>query len=233
MYVHVGPSHYLVHFKDDDSIASVPKKLLLKPSAPSVGDACVVRWSDGVEYDATVVAMGKAITHTVHPTCTCSQYAIDISIVYTTGDAATIRKAERVASQNVGKENREPSPKKRKTSTPKKTTSKKTPSCRKPRQTAKPVRAQPPPPDFELGSPAPGLPPSPTVPLRKKELTSSCPTVSIPSSESLAQMSPPQSPARQPPAPISPTQEEYVEHLASGMSDFVTYRVRNLNFQRR
>lgn len=32
----------------------------------SVGDACTVKWSDGEEYDATVLAMGEGMF-----TCTC------------------------------------------------------------------------------------------------------------------------------------------------------------------
>ena len=49
----VGPSHYVVHSDEDDCIARVPRKSVVRPSMPSVGDA---EWSDGVEYTATVLA---------------------------------------------------------------------------------------------------------------------------------------------------------------------------------
>jgi len=57
----VGPSHYVVHFDEDDCIARAPRKSVVKPSMPSVGDACSVEWSDGVEYTATVLATGKSL----------------------------------------------------------------------------------------------------------------------------------------------------------------------------
>ena len=86
-----------------------------------------------------------------------------------TGNAAAARKAEREFSQNLGKENQEEAaPKKRKVnSTQKKKHLPKTPSRksnkkRKPLGTTQNV-------DFELGSPAPGLPPlsSAKTPSRK------------------------------------------------------------------
>ena len=55
----VGPSHYVVHFIDGDCIACVLKKVIVTPPEPIVGDACCMQWSDGVEYAATVLAMGK------------------------------------------------------------------------------------------------------------------------------------------------------------------------------
>ncbi len=55
----LGPSHYVVHFHEDDCIACVPKKHILRPTTPTVGDECCVRWSDGTEYTATVMAMGE------------------------------------------------------------------------------------------------------------------------------------------------------------------------------
>ena len=61
----VGPSHYVVHFIDDDCIACVPKKVIVTPPDPIVGDACCVQWSDGVEYAATVLAMGKCLLESV------------------------------------------------------------------------------------------------------------------------------------------------------------------------
>ena len=57
----VGPSHYVVHFDEDDCIARIPRKSMVRPSMPSVGDTCSVEWSDGVEYTATVLAMGKSL----------------------------------------------------------------------------------------------------------------------------------------------------------------------------
>ena len=57
----VGPSHYVVHFDEDDCIARIPRKSMVRPSMPSVGDTCSVKWSDGVEYTATVLAMGKSL----------------------------------------------------------------------------------------------------------------------------------------------------------------------------
>ena len=87
-----------------------------------------------------------------------------------TGNAAAAKKAERELSQNLGKENQEEAaPKKRKvnTSTLKekrlpKTPSRKSNKKRKPLVTTQNV-------DFELGSPAPGLPPpsSTKTPSRK------------------------------------------------------------------
>ena len=57
----IGPSHHVVHFSDDDCVACVPKKVILTPPEPTVGDACRVQWSDGMEYAATVLAMGKCL----------------------------------------------------------------------------------------------------------------------------------------------------------------------------
>lgn len=56
-----GPSHYVVHFHEDKCLACVPKKNILRPNNPypAVDDDCTVLWSDGSEYTATVVAMGK------------------------------------------------------------------------------------------------------------------------------------------------------------------------------
>ena len=81
-----------------------------------------------------------------------------------TGNAIAARKAERELSQNLGKENqKEAAPKKRKvnTSTQKakhlpKTPSRKSNKKRKPLVATQNV-------DFELGSPAPGLPPLPSA----------------------------------------------------------------------
>lgn len=55
----------MVHFIDDDCIACVPKKVIVTPPEPIVGDACCVQWSDGVEYAATVLAMGKCLLESV------------------------------------------------------------------------------------------------------------------------------------------------------------------------
>ena len=57
----VGPSHYVVHFKEDECVACIPKKSFQMPSNPVIGDSCSVLWSDGVEYAATVLAMGKCL----------------------------------------------------------------------------------------------------------------------------------------------------------------------------
>lgn len=48
-----------MQFKVDECIACVPKKVVLQPTQPTVGDECCVRWSDGVRYEATVLAMGE------------------------------------------------------------------------------------------------------------------------------------------------------------------------------
>ena len=57
-----GPSHYLLHFHFDDCVGVVPKKVILRPEIPSVGETCVVKWSDGKDYEATVKAVGKDCT---------------------------------------------------------------------------------------------------------------------------------------------------------------------------
>lgn len=64
----IGPSHLLVSFVEDGYVSCVPKKLVVSPSQPTAGDSCSVRWSDGVEYAATVVAMGELVpsTHCGH-----------------------------------------------------------------------------------------------------------------------------------------------------------------------
>ncbi len=59
--MNIGPSHFVVHFDVDECVACLPKKLMLRPADPSVGDSCTVQWSDGLEYAATVLAMGKGI----------------------------------------------------------------------------------------------------------------------------------------------------------------------------
>ena len=62
----IGPSYYVVHFDEDDCIARVPRKSVLKPARPSVGETCSIEWSDGVEYTATVLAMGKSLLLFLH-----------------------------------------------------------------------------------------------------------------------------------------------------------------------
>ena len=57
-----GLSHYLVHFHFDDCVGIVPKKVILRPEIPSVGETCVVKRSDGKDYEATMKAMGKDCT---------------------------------------------------------------------------------------------------------------------------------------------------------------------------
>ena len=52
-----GASHYVVQFEVDQCISVVPRKLLLDPPVPSVGDECRVEWS-GDEYTAKILAMG-------------------------------------------------------------------------------------------------------------------------------------------------------------------------------
>ena len=61
MLFSIGPSHYVVYFDKDDGVDRIPKKAVLKPPRPSVGDVCAVQWSDGVEYAATDLAMGKSL----------------------------------------------------------------------------------------------------------------------------------------------------------------------------
>ncbi len=57
--MYAGPSHFVIKFDVDGCVACVPKKRMVRPSDPSIGSTCTVRWSDGVEYAATVVAMGE------------------------------------------------------------------------------------------------------------------------------------------------------------------------------
>ena len=52
-----GVSHYVVQFECDKCIGVIPRKRLLDPPEPSVGDECRVEWS-GEEYTAKVMAMG-------------------------------------------------------------------------------------------------------------------------------------------------------------------------------
>ena len=40
-------------------MARIPKKTIMSPNLPGIGDACTVQWSDGNDYAATVVAMGN------------------------------------------------------------------------------------------------------------------------------------------------------------------------------
>lgn len=72
-----GPSHYVVHFHVDECLACVPKKNILRPNKPAVDSDCTVLWSDGSEYTATVVAMGKSwsdsafcFQSSIHTPCT-------------------------------------------------------------------------------------------------------------------------------------------------------------------
>lgn len=55
----IGPSYYIVHFDEHDCVARVPRMSVLKLPRRSVGETCSIEWSDGVEYTATVLAMGK------------------------------------------------------------------------------------------------------------------------------------------------------------------------------
>ena len=52
----------MLHFHFDDCVGVVPKKVILRPEIPSVGETCVVKWSDGKDYEATVKAVGKDCT---------------------------------------------------------------------------------------------------------------------------------------------------------------------------
>ena len=112
----VGPSHYVVHFDEDSCVACVPKKLVLMPANPSVGDTCSVQWSDGVEYAAKVVAMGTFVYMYMYTFsnngCLCIHQKLSFSsqgytISTLIGDAATAKKAERKFSQELEKENHE------------------------------------------------------------------------------------------------------------------------------
>ena len=47
----------MVQFECDECISVVPRKFLLDPPEPSVGDECLVEWSSK-EYTAKVLAMG-------------------------------------------------------------------------------------------------------------------------------------------------------------------------------
>ena len=103
--------------------------MILTPPEPTVGDACRVQWSDGMEYAATVLAIGKCLLESACSfldVCICSQHyprqALSCLNAYCTctftGNAAAARKAERELSQNLGKENQEEAaPKKRKVNT--------------------------------------------------------------------------------------------------------------------
>ena len=73
----IGPSHYAVHFSNDDCVVCVPKKVILIPPEPTVGDAGRVQWSDGMEYAATVLAMVKCLLESACSfldVCICSQH---------------------------------------------------------------------------------------------------------------------------------------------------------------
>ena len=61
-FIHLGPSHYMLHFHFDDGVGVVPKKVISRLEIPSVGETCVVKWSDGKDYEATVKAMGRYCT---------------------------------------------------------------------------------------------------------------------------------------------------------------------------
>ena len=52
-----GVSHYVVKFECDECISVIPRKFLLDPPEPLVGDECRVEWS-GEEYAAKILAMG-------------------------------------------------------------------------------------------------------------------------------------------------------------------------------
>ena len=52
-----GVRHYVVRFECDECICVIPRKFLLDPPKPSVGDECLVEWS-GEEYTATILVMG-------------------------------------------------------------------------------------------------------------------------------------------------------------------------------
>lgn len=74
----IGPSYYVVHFDEDDCIARVPRKSVLKPARPSVGETCSIEWSNGVEYTATMLAMGKRLFITFSTLL----FEIDVCIQY-------------------------------------------------------------------------------------------------------------------------------------------------------
>lgn len=60
-YNTTGPSHYLLHFAEDDGFGIVLRKVIVTPLAPGVGDTCLVKCSDEKKYTAEVIAVGKRL----------------------------------------------------------------------------------------------------------------------------------------------------------------------------
>ena len=59
-YIDLASTHALVHFLSDDTIVIVPLKKVkqIDNEVLREGGKCRVKWTDGVEYDATIKAMG-------------------------------------------------------------------------------------------------------------------------------------------------------------------------------
>ena len=53
--------YFIVKFKVDDCVCAIPTKMVIEPPAGtlSIGDGCIVRWSDGCRYETTVLKWTK------------------------------------------------------------------------------------------------------------------------------------------------------------------------------
>ena len=70
VFLILAASHYVVHFMEDDCIACIPKRSIVAPHTPVNGLPCTVKWSDNIEYVATVLAMGKCMHVDNYVCCT-------------------------------------------------------------------------------------------------------------------------------------------------------------------
>ena len=59
-FSYIASTHALVHFLSDDTIVIVPLKRVkqIDNEVLREGGKCRVKWNDGVEYDATIQAIG-------------------------------------------------------------------------------------------------------------------------------------------------------------------------------
>lgn len=59
LYLHFeGPTHVVVKFSEDGTTALVPIKKLTTTDEVKVGDTCNIKWTDRIQYEATVQAIG-------------------------------------------------------------------------------------------------------------------------------------------------------------------------------
>ena len=65
----IASTHALVHFLSDDTIVIVPLKRVTQVDNEVLkeGVNCLVKWTDGVQYEATVKAIGKQQTFAKQP----------------------------------------------------------------------------------------------------------------------------------------------------------------------